>query len=416
MIQNIKQTLLLFLFLILGIHIHAEEKKSMNLDEILDIVLKNNATLKAKWLEVESEKTLKRTAFELPNLEFEMQLGNNNGIEKDKYFQVLQPIPFPSIFFAKHKLSKATIKEKKLEYELTGLELKKQVRVLYYKIQYLQHNKKHLTHLDSLYNDCIKIAKKHYNTGDAKKMEVNMAENQKAEIDLLLSQNEVYLKNAYKNLQVLMNIDEEIKVFTPENIEPIKLSILLDNNSINKHPILKILQQKIIIAEQNKKLERAQMLPGFSIGYVTQSMKGIQTVANKDVYFGANDRFNSVIVGVSIPLTFMASNGRAKSFKIQKEVAALTAKQQQLALAQELENAINQYKHDLQQLAYYQQKALPNANKIAKAAKLGYRTGEINYIEYLHGLQSATDTQLAYLESLQQVNMSVIKIYSLTNQ
>ncbi len=405
------------LFLILGVKSNSyAQEKTLSLDEVLDVALQNNGNLKAKYLEIKSAQKLQRTAFELPNTEIEMQLGNNNGVENDKYFQVLQIIPFPSVFVMKHKLAKAQIKAKKLEYEVTGLDLKKQLRVLFYKIQHLQHNKKHLTLLDSLYNDCLKIAKKHYRTGDAKKLEINMAENQKAKIDLLLSQNEVYLKNAYQNLQVLMNTKENFKVFTPEKFEPIKLSILLDKDSISRHPILKLSQQRIEIAERNKKLQRAQLLPSFSIGYITQSMKGIQTVSGKDRYFGANDSFNSVIAGISIPLTFMTSNARIQSFKIQKEIAQLTADQQQLALEQELENATNQYKHDLQQLAYYQEKALPNATKIATEAKQAYRKGEINYIEYLHALQSATDTQLAYLESIQQVNISVIKIYSLTNQ
>ena len=48
--------------------------------------------------------------------------------------------------------------------------------------------------------------------------------------------------------------------------------------------------------------------------------------------------------------------------------------------------------------------------------QLGYKTGEISYVEYLFALQTATDIQLNYLKSIQQVNQSVITIYSFINQ
>jgi cobalt-zinc-cadmium resistance protein CzcA len=47
---------------------------------------------------------------------------------------------------------------------------------------------------------------------------------------------------------------------------------------------------------------------------------------------------------------------------------------------------------------------------------LGYRTGEISYVEYLYALQTATDLQLNYLKSIQQINQSVININSIINQ
>ncbi len=54
--------------------------------------------------------------------------------------------------------------------------------------------------------------------------------------------------------------------------------------------------------------------------------------------------------------------------------------------------------------------------KIAKAAQLGYRTGDISYVEYLFALQTSTNIQLKYLESIQQVNQSVVIINSIINQ
>lgn len=39
------------------------------------------------------------------------------------------------------------------------------------------------------------------------------------------------------------------------------------------------------------------------------------------------------------------------------------------------------------QYNYYKQQALPTAAEIIKAAKLGYKTGDASYIEYILALQ-----------------------------
>ncbi len=70
----------------------------------------------------------------------------------------------------------------------------------------------------------------------------------------------------------------------------------------------------------------------------------------------------------------------------------------------------------MEQYEYYVNQAIPNAEKIVKAAQLGYKTGEISYVEYLFALQTATDIQLKYLESIQQVNQTIVNINSIINQ
>ena len=69
----------------------------------------------------------------------------------------------------------------------------------------------------------------------------------------------------------------------------------------------------------------------------------------------------------------------------------------QQVLTAQLQNAINQYQQDVKQYSYYLKQALPNAKDIVNAAQVGYRTGDISYVEYLYALQTATDIELKYL-------------------
>jgi cobalt-zinc-cadmium resistance protein CzcA len=196
----------------------------------------------------------------------------------------------------------------------------------------------------------------------------------------------------------------------------LQVNTLLDSNAFANHPYLQSIYQNMIIAEQTKKVEKAQGLPDFKIGYSNQSLIGFQTIDGVDKYFGAGNRFSVVNIGVAIPLTFGATKARIKSLEYQKQSLDAQAKQQSVLLNAELQNALAQYQQDVQQYNYYKIQALPNASEIVKAAQLGYRTGDISYVEYLYALQTATDVQLNYLKSIQQVNQSVVNINSIINK
>ncbi len=404
------------LFLSLCFNANGQTKKTISIDEAIKIALQNNGNIKAKDWELKSTQSLKKTVSELPKLNFNTQLGQYNSINFDQSFQVSQAIPFPGLFVARKGLINAEIKSKELQIEITELELKNQVRTYYYQIKYLQNNQKQLLHLDSLYNDFIKVAELRYKTGDTKKVEVSTAEAKKGEINLLLKQNEVYLTNAYQTLQAILNTKESFDIISDDEFQPLQISNLVDSSVIKNHPAIKGLYQDVLINEQAKRVERAQAFPDITLGYTNQSLIGYQNVNNQEQYFGLGKRFSYINVGISIPLTFWATSGRIKSLDYKKQAAEANAQQQEKFFVTQLQNAVLQYKQDLQQFNYYQQQALPNANEIISSAQLGYKTGDISYLEYLYVLQTATDIKLAYLKSIQQVNQSIITIYSLINQ
>ena len=73
----------------------------------------------------------------------------------------------------------------------------------------------------------------------------------------------------------------------------------------------------------------------------------------------------------------------------QKQSLQIQAEYQTKLLNTQLQNALAQYQQDVQQYNYYKTQALPNADEIVKAAQLGYRTGDISYVEYLYALQNS---------------------------
>ena len=404
------------LFLLFAININAQSVKQLSIEDAINLAIQNNQSVKANSLDIQATETLRKTANELPKLDFNTQLGQYNSIKFDNAFQLSQTIPFPTLFSAKKQLINAEVKGKQIQQQITVYELKNQVRSLFYQIEYLQFNNQKLQNLDSLYSEFIRVANLRYKTGDTKKIEISTAETKKGEINLLAQQNQVYLQNAYQSLKTLLNTTDSIEVAVNTSYTPLAVSTLIDSNAIAKHPLLQSIYENMQIAEQTKNVVKAQGLPDFKIGYSNQSLIGFQNVDGVDKYFGAGSRFNIVNIGVAIPLTFGATKARVKSLDYQKQSLQTQAQYQSTILNTQLQNALTQYQQDVQQYNYYKIQALPNADNIVKAAQLGYRTGDITYVEYLYALQTATDIQLKYLQSIQQINQTVVNINSIINK
>lgn len=390
--------------------------KTLTVDEAVSLSLQNNLAIKSGNLEILSVQSLKKTANELPKLDFNVQLGQYNSIKFDNAFQLSQTIPFPTLFGARKNLIDAQIKAQEFNKEVTAYEIKAQVKNYYFQLLYLQNNKIKLQYLDSLYIDFVNAAALRYKAGETKQLEKTTAETKRGEINLLLKQNDADIKNAYTSLKAWMNTDEDFIIKSDEPYMPLSVNDLIDSSAIANNPAIKVLYQNAIIAEQNKKVEKAQGMPDFRLGYSNQSLTGFQNINGQDKYFNAGNRFHIGNVGIAIPLTYGATKARIKSLDYQKQAYEASAQSQQKQLTAQLQNALQQYKQFLQQYNYYINQALPNGREIIAAAKLGFRTGDISYVEYLLALQTSTDIELNYLKSIQQLNEAVININFLINK
>jgi cobalt-zinc-cadmium resistance protein CzcA len=389
--------------------------KQLSIEDAISIALKNNLELQSQQLNVQSSQSLKKSVFELPKTNFNLQYGQYNSINQDLGFQINQSIPFPTYYSAKSNLYKAELQGSQLQQQATANEIKAQVQYWFYQLQYLQQTKKQLQSLDSLYNDFVSVAALRYQTGETNLLEKTTAETKGGQLSLLLKQNETDYTTGYASLKTLLNTSEDFTVSDSGNFQPFTLSNSFDTSLVANNPSLKVLYQQAIIAEQNKKVETASTLPDFNVGYFNQSLIGTQTINGTDVFFNGSKRFQGLNVGISIPLTFLSNAQKIKSLSFNQQALQKEADNGKLILQTQLQNAFAQYNQNLSQYNYFKATALPNADIIISTATLGFKSGDIGYIEYLQALQTATDVQLNYLQSVNQVNQSIININFLIN-
>lgn len=403
-------------FVLCNAYSNAQNIKKITINDALAMAIQNNNEVKSADLTIQSVEVQKFSVMELPKMNINAQLGQYNSVNFDQAFQISQTLPFPTLFNAKEERINAEIKRKKWDKQITINELKSQVRSYYYQIEFLLHNKNKLRYLDSLYSEFIRATEVRYKTGDAKKIEINMAETKKGEVNVLLRQNDTDIRNANKILQVLLNTTDSLLITISKQYIPLQITDLTDDSIISNHPTVQALYMDMEVAEQNGEIEKAMALPDLTIGYNNQSLIGLQNINGQEKYFSANNRFHSINIGIAIPLTYGATKARAETFDYQKKATEMAAAHQQQMLSAQLQNTLNQYRQDIQHYKYYAQQVLPNTKQIVNTAQIGYKTGDISYTEYMFTLQIATDVELKYLESIQKINQTVINISSLINK
>jgi cobalt-zinc-cadmium resistance protein CzcA len=394
----------------LSIQLTNAQTNQLTLEEITNIALKNSTKLKADELEILATKSLSKSAKEIPKTNFNAQFGQYNSNKIDNAFSIAQTIPFPTLFAAKKNTIQAEILSKEINKEITENEIKAQVQTYYYQLLFLEHNKRKLLHLDSLYVDFVNAATLRYKTGDTKQLDKTIAETKRNEIKLLLQENESEITSTYNLLKLWMNNNDDFSIIVEQAYQPLQANTSIDTNQLSQHPMIKKIMQDANVIEQNKKVEKAIGLPDFTFGYNNQSLIGFQTINNQEKYFNAGNRFHVGSVGIDIPLTFGATKAKIKSLEYQKQALQASAQSEQDKIEIKLLDAFQQYNQYMLQYNYYKEQALPTSAEIVKAAKLGYKTGEASYVEYVLALQNATETELKYLQSIYQINQTVVNI------
>jgi cobalt-zinc-cadmium resistance protein CzcA len=407
-------TLLLFL-LATGANAQGTGGTSLSVEQAVDMAVQNNMQIQSGQLNVEAYKVQRKAVFELPKANFNIQYGQYNSINQDIGFQLSQSIPFPTYYAAKAGVYKAQYIGSELQRQVTVNQVKAEVRSLYYELQYRQNVGVQMGKLDSVYNAFLNAANLRYQTGETNLLEKSTAEAKRAQLSLLVRQNESEYTAAYKSLKALMNTADDFTV-PATGFQPLTLTADVDTIAINSNPAVQYQYQQAIIAQQNKRLEIASALPDLNIGYFNQSLMGTQNIDGNDVYFGREKRFQGLNAGISIPLTAFSNAAKVKSLRYQAESLQKSADYNKQQLQVQLETALIKYRQQLAYHQYYNEVGLRNYNDLINTAHKQYQNGEIGYVEYLQALQTATDIQLSYLQNIDQLSQSIIQINFLTSK
>ncbi len=392
--------------------------RKLSLDEVIAIALERNASIQASKAEVQAASKARGTAYDLPKLSLSSQVGQYSSVERDNSFSIEQSLPFPTTFVARRKLATAERDAKGATLAKDLIELKGQLRQLYHRALYLEGRLQLLGKLDSLYQDFDAIASLRYEAGDVSKVDVSTARARRGQVRLQLLEGQTALASTYAELAALMHYDEPF-VLLPLSVEEpsgIDLSRLLDSATIGAHVNVQELRQQATMAQRQRQLALHEALPELTLGYTNQSLIGDHTIGGVEQWYGAGKRFEYFSFGIAIPLNLYATSSRVRSLRHQQRAADLRVLQAERQLRSQAEQALMRYRQSQRQYRYTLEEALPSASEIISTAQLGYRAGEISYLEYIYAIETATQLRESHLESTLQLREAQSALLSLLNQ
>lgn len=391
-----------------------EVPKALDLKQAVEIGLKNNSLIQSSELESKMQSQLKGTAFDLPKTEITGTFGQVNSNAQDKNFSISQSFS-PFQYGARRKLLIENSNLSQLKAGVTKQEITFNIRQSWNAILYYSELNKMLAKQNGLMQKFVRSASLRFDTGETNSLEKTTALAKQQELEQKIKQNEAMIWVEKSKIKTFLNRKEDFVVSDTSFVALPTLSVL-DSALVKQNPNLKLAVQQVNVAEANRKVEKAAMLPDLTAGYFIQSFKGSQEVNGETVSYDGSLRFQGFSVGISLPIFAGSSISKIQASKTNIEMHQKNADYMQSQL-------INQHEQQLQQLhtfeslvTYYKQTALPNADLITKNAGKAYMNGDISYVEYVQGLETALGIRTNYINAVNNFNQTVINLQFLANQ
>lgn len=173
------------------------------------------------------------------------------------------------------------------------------------------------------------------------------------------------------------------------------VGLQISEDRVKQHPELQYLQQQIKVGEAEVQLEKSRLLPELLIGYTNQSMKNIN-----------NNRFNSVQVGVGIPLFTKGQRALAKAAQAKIAITENQYQRKEIELKNRLGQQISNYMNLQRIIENYEQKQLPKSEIILQTAQKQMEVGEIDYLNWVILVNQAVKTKADYIDQLEKLNQA----------
>ncbi|HNW50039.1 MAG TPA: CusA/CzcA family heavy metal efflux RND transporter [Prolixibacteraceae bacterium] len=393
---------------------NAQKGETIRLNDAIQMALDSNLVIQSSTYSVDAQKAMKGASWDLPKTAIDGQYGQFNSYSKDNSFTISQSFAFPSVYINQSKLAGAMVKSSELQLETSRLDIATQVKQAYWQLVYLESKQKLLFWQDSLLAGISKAAELKAQSGETNRLEMISARSQSMEISNQLHEVNADINSAIQLLKMLLNSK---KTFMPADTMLSRIQIdLKANNSWEENPTVAQAKQQTEISRYEKKLETSRMLPDFSIGYFSQTMQGVQEIDGIAHTFGTGDRFTGVQAGVEIPLWFFPYSSKIKAAKLNEEAVRTHAEYYSESVRNSYLSLMNEFSKYDQSVDFYEKQALPEANVIISQATLSYRSGALDYFDFVQNLNHALVIKQNYLDALNNFNQTVIQIEFITGK
>ncbi|MDP1801413.1 MAG: CusA/CzcA family heavy metal efflux RND transporter [Bacteroidota bacterium] len=377
----------------------------INLQTAIDTALKNNLTIKNEKLKAEYQKKMIKSSVNIPQATVFGEYGQINSYYSDNRFGASQSFNFPTVYTNQKQLLNEELNTSLINVSMKEAETKKMVYDIFYTFIYLTEKEKLLLKNDSMYSVFLAKTILRLSKGESNILEKTTAESQRGAIAIQLKQVQQDLE--FVKLQFALTLNTTTNFIPTENSMKLTLLVSEATTSLDQHPMIKIMEHQKKISLLSSKLERAKLLPDFSVGYYNMTMKGS---GSDNKTYSSSTRFQSVQLGLGIPLFFGAQKSKVNAARINQTIADNLYQLEKNKLQNQYQSLLVKHQSNLATINYFESVALKNALIIFETSNKQFLNGDINYLDWVMLTNQAINIQSSYIDAVRNLNETIIQI------
>ncbi|MBE9600225.1 CusA/CzcA family heavy metal efflux RND transporter [Pedobacter sp. MC2016-24] len=388
---------------------HAKaQSRPMSIQDAIELALKNNLQLKSSNLAIDQSKALEKSAFSPEKTAFIVAQDPTSGGGNDNSVSVSQSFAWPGFYKNQKKVFQQQTGLAQKSGDYTRAEIIRDTKLAYYSYVFGLNTLKVLELQDSIYKNFIRKSELRYKVGETSNLELITARNKYQEVQALKQAANAELAIEQLNLQQLLQTTDPI--VPSEKSLPVlgKTDPLTAVASDN--PLSALYGQQVNLAKAKIALERSKAMPEFTLGYAQQFVIKSFDPANLSRGYTPGTRIAGMQVGIAVPLFNGAGRARVNSEKIAAQIAETDLLRIQSQLQSQYQQELQNYTRHKNMVDYYTSEGLKQADEQLRIAQVSYDLGEIGYMEFIQNMALAVQGKLTYLQTLNQMNKSVIQL------
>jgi cobalt-zinc-cadmium resistance protein CzcA len=373
----------------------------LSLGQALQTATGQNLSLQTAGLQIEQQRALNRSGYDVPRTVLDYQYGQISGPLNDQSFNIIQQTALPNVYAAQRRLLQGQALTAEQRARQQRRDVAQVIRSDYYQLLVAYRRAALLRRQDSLYRRAARAARIRYQVGETNRLEQVSAEARSLELRNRLATLRVDIAVLERQLGQLLGSAQPARFDTTAS--PVAPLAAADTLALSpeSNPQLGLLRQQVAVSQQQTQVENLRRLPDVRVGYFNQSInqeKGFQVVQ----------------AGLAVPLLGGVQKARVAAARLGQQVADQQLTYAQSQLATQLSSLRQQLARARASLDYYQKTALPQARLILTTAEKSFRAGDIEYVEYVVNTQPAWQIQESYLDQVRQYDELVVSLLALT--
>jgi cobalt-zinc-cadmium resistance protein CzcA len=372
-----------------------QEPNPLTLEEALERAEQNHTAVKNALLEQQRVAATKGEAWQLGPTSVTYEHGQINSGMTDYAVRVEQDLGNLFQGIKQHQLVKLEEKQAILQTEVTRREVAREVKQVYYEWVYRMQRLKLLKEQKDLFESYAEVANAQYKYGESTLLDKSMGTTAFASARNQLN----------RELNTLIVVENRLKTLMQQegNYLPALDTLTIyqlardEEDTLSGSLQLKQQEQSLAIAMKRKQSALSGFFPSVHIGYFSQQIDGV-------------DGFSGWTAGIAIPIFQTSQYSQLKQEKIRLEQEQNRLTQTRFALERSIDNALVQLHQLNNELVAMQENDLEQATIMINTLQSQLKHEEINFAEFVRGMELAYRLKMQYLQTLNEYNQLTIAL------